>query len=135
MESGSDLRNAVGLLRADSQAIVEFYREGKLRKVSVKIKPIEEFSRSNGDVVKRLHGARFRAIAPSADHPGGILVGQIAPNSEASASGLKEGDIIIGINRKKVFDLKTMKSIIAQSNGVLLVQLLRDNRALYLVIQ
>ncbi|NKB77138.1 MAG: Do family serine endopeptidase [Gammaproteobacteria bacterium] len=135
VQSSADLRNAVGLLRAGSNAVVEFYREGKLNNVSVTIKPIEEFSRSNNGIVSRLHGARFRTIPPSADHPGGILVGTIEPNSEASASGLEEGDIIISINRERVPDLDTMKNIIKRSNDVLLIQLLRTGRALYLVIQ
>ena len=52
VESGADLRNAVGLIRPGTKSTVEFYREGKLKKVTVKIKGLDEVASSDDDNIK-----------------------------------------------------------------------------------
>jgi len=135
VESGADLRNAVGLLRAGSKAEVQFYRNGKLKKVTVKIKPLDEFTQPDGGIVKRLHGARFQNVVPNDDVDSGVEVTRIEPGSEADDSGLQVGDVIVSINRKDVSDLEDMKKIVKESEDVLLMKLIRNGRALFLVIQ
>jgi len=135
VESGTDLRNAVGLLRAGSKAEVQFYRNGKLQKVMVKIKPLDEFSLSDSSIIKRLHGARFQNVVPNNDIDSGVEVTQIEPGSEADDSGLRVGDIIVSINRKAISNLDDMKKVVKESKDVLLMKLIRNGRALFLVIQ
>ena len=135
VQSSSDLRNAVGLLRAGSKATVEFYREGKRKKVKVKIKSPEEISSSKTPILNRLNGAEFQVIRARGSRPGGILVSRVDRGSPAQESGLEENDIIISINREPINSIKKMARVIKEADGVLLVKLVRDERTLFIVIQ
>lgn len=135
VQSSSDLRNAVGLLRAGSKATVEFYREGKRKKVKVKIKSPEEISSSKTPILNRLNGAEFQVIRARGSRPGGILVSRVDRGSPAQESGLEENDIIISINREPINSIKKMARVIKEADGVLLVKLVRGERTLFIVIQ
>ena len=135
IENSMDLRNAVGLLRAGTEADVEFYRDGALNNVTVRITPLEDWTGADNTRIKRLHGARFQAIEPTSTLSGGVEIIDMEPGSEATTSGLKKGDIIVSINRQPVASVSDMKDIVKQSEGVLLIKLIRNDRALFLVIQ
>ena len=135
VESSADLRNAVGLVRPGTKAIVEFYRDGELKKVKVKIKPLDEIASAGDNIIKRLQGARFKTVPPESDLESGVLVLGIAPGSPAASSGLKENDVIVSINREEVENVADMKRIVKKSSDVLLIKLIRDNRSLFLVVQ
>ncbi|HWF17618.1 MAG TPA: Do family serine endopeptidase [Verrucomicrobiae bacterium] len=46
----------------------------------------------------------------------GALIGEVSPNSPASAAGLHEGDVITGYNGKAVNDSRELRLLIAQSS-------------------
>ena len=135
VESSADLRNAVGLLRPGTASELEYYREGKLKKVTVKIKEFDEVAQNKDEIIERLEGAHFRTVPPGADVGKGVVIIEIEPGSPAASSGLEVKDVIVSINRKKVEDLGDMKKIVKKSNGVLLIKLIRNSRSLFLVIQ
>ncbi len=135
VESSSDLRNAVGLLRPGTSATVEFYREGKLKSVKVKIKEFDTVASVDYGAVKRLDGAQFKTLSPGGEIESGVQVVEIDPDSAAASSGLEVNDVIVSINRQAVGSLEQMKQVIKQSSDVLLIKLVRNKRALFLVIQ
>lgn len=135
VESSADLRNAVGLVRPGTKSTVEFYRDGKLKKVKVKIKALDEIVAADDNIIKRLQGARFKTVPPESDLERGVQVIGIEPGSPASSSGLKENDIIVSVNREEVDNVDDMKRIVKKSSDVLLIKLIRDNRSLFLVVQ
>ena len=135
VESGADLRNAIGLLRAGDQARIKFYREGEQYDVMVRIKELDEMMGHVPVIVERLRGAYFETVPPGSDIGGGVVVTDIEPDSPAASSGLKVKDVIISVNREKITDTRDMNRVSGKSGGVLLVQLIRNNRALFLVIQ
>ena len=120
---------------AGSKATVELYREGKRKKVKVKIKSPEEISSSKTPILNRLNGAEFQVIRARGSRPGGILVSRVDRGSPAQESGLEENDIIISINREPINSIKKMARVIKEADGVLLVKLVRDERTLFIVIQ
>ncbi len=134
VESGADLRNAVGLLRPGTPAEIEYYRDGALTKQTVMIRDLDSFSASGQDVIKKLKGARFQNVVDK-DAGNSVVVARIERGSPAAKSGLEEGDLILSINRKKVTSIRDMKSIIQQSEGVLLIKLVRNNRSMFIVVQ
>ncbi len=135
VESSADLRNAVGLLRPGSAANVEFYRNAELVNVNVKIKGYDSLAASQEGIIKRLEGARFKNVSANSEGPQGVEVVKIEAGSPASSSGLEEQDIIVNINRREVANLGDMKEIVKQSTDVLLIKLVRNKRALFLVVQ
>ena len=133
VEDGVDLRNAVGLLRAGQNAEVEFYRDGKRATVTAKI--------TEGAVIDaaqrfgaRFAGARFKRALPSSQHRGGIEVVSVEADSAAARAGLADGDVIVGVNRKRVATFAEMERAI-DGKRALLLELIRDERALLLVMR
>ena len=137
VDSGADLRNAVGLLRAGEKAKVTFYRDAKKHTVSTRIKEMNAIlSSSNQEgIIERLQGARFSTEPATAERDSGVVVSEIIADSPASASGLKNGDIILSVNRVRVTSVKEMREVITNSSQILLVNLIRENRAMFLVIE
>ncbi len=135
VENSADLRNAIGLLRAGEQARIKFYREGERREVMVRIKEPHEMMGNAPAVNERLRGAYFEDVPPNSDLGGGVIVTDIEPGSPAASSGLKVNDVIISINREKITDTRDMKRAPGKSGGGLLIQLIRNKRVLFMVIQ
>ena len=101
----------------------------------MQIKDLEQVASIDEGVIKRLNGARFKTADPGNGIKGGVKVVEIAADSPAASSGLEENDIIVSINRQTITSLKRMKEVVKFSTEVLLIKLIRNKRALFLVIQ
>ncbi len=136
--SSSDLRNAVGLLRAGTDGTVEFYREGELMKKKVRIKGLKEIAKSAGtiDIDSPLSGAIFADVR-SNENERGVRVEQIESETPAAETGLIQGDIILQVNKTRVRSINELNSVLEENSddNVLAVRLIRDGRPLLLVVQ
>lgn len=67
----------------------------------------------------------------------GVVITKVEPNSLAHAEGLREGDLIIEVNRKEVSSLLDFSSTIVQSRrgDAVLLRVLREQRAFYVVLK
>lgn len=67
----------------------------------------------------------------------GVVILQVEPNSLAQAEGLREGDLIIEVNRTEVTSLVEFTSTISQARrgDAVLLRVLRENRAFYVVLK
>ncbi len=67
----------------------------------------------------------------------GVLITKVDPNSLAQAEGLREGDLIKEVNRTEVSSVGEFTSAIARSRrgDTLLLRVLRENRAFYVVLK
>lgn len=67
----------------------------------------------------------------------GVLIAKVEPNSLAQAEGLREGDLIKEVNRVEVSSVREFTSAIARSRrgDTLLLRILRENRAFYVVLK
>jgi S1-C subfamily serine protease len=64
-----------------------------------------------------------------------VQVQRIDPRSPAARSGLREGDIIIGVNRQPVKGLEDFQKLASAKGGELLLHIRRGPGALFLIIQ
>lgn len=134
MNSASQLRNEIGLRRIGEEIGVTVLRDGKEKSIDVKIGGrTEEPTKSTKAVQihKFLEGANLRDN--KGDH--GVIVDALEFGSPASRSGLREGDVIIGANRRDVRNIEELKAAAKGSDNHLLLRIQRGNAALYLVIQ
>ncbi|QJC36082.1 Do family serine endopeptidase [Enterobacteriaceae endosymbiont of Donacia cincticornis] len=63
----------------------------------------------------------------------GVKVIKVIPNSPASIIGLKKDDIIIGINQNNIYNIKDLKKILDTQPSLILLNILRGNKELYLL--
>ncbi|MFB1037067.1 MAG: PDZ domain-containing protein [Sinobacterium sp.] len=59
----------------------------------------------------------------------------IGPRSPGSLIGLQDGDVIIGINRKKVDNIIQLRAELEDAKGVIALNIKRGISSLYLVIR
>ncbi len=66
-----------------------------------------------------------------------MLIAKVELNSLAQAEGLREGDLIKEVNRMEVSSVGEFTSAIARSRrgDTLLLRVLRENRAFYVVLK
>lgn len=65
----------------------------------------------------------------------GVAVLGIVPNAPAAYSGLRPGDIIIGVNRQRIDDLDQLERALRRSDRDLLLHINRNGRLFYLVMR
>lgn len=134
MTSAAQLRNEIGLRRVEDTVEVKVLREGTPKTVNVTIGGRDEPQAKTSpavDVHKFLEGA---SLSNSPDKHG-VVVEALEFGSPASRSGLREGDVIVGANRRDVRNIDELKAAAGKSSSHLLLRIQRGNAALYLVIQ
>jgi serine protease Do/serine protease DegQ len=131
VKGAPELKRAIGLLHIGDRVDVGLVRDGKPRKVTA---VIAEGSASQtiaaADIHEGLDGARLE----DADDSGGVVVRGIEPGSPASQVGLRTNDVIVGVNRTRVANLKQLKEASAGSETIVL-NVRRDNASLSIVVR
>ena len=136
IHDSADLRNAVGLLRTGDKGTVAFYRGGRLIEREVTIHDPRKVANVQGKAPEgsRFAGAAFEGVT-SEDGEKAIRVTGIEPGSPAARTGIVPGDVIYSVNRRRIESVNDLSNIVERSDGVLLMRLLRDGRALFLVVK
>ena len=117
MKGPGEVRNAIGMLRVGDKIDVGLLRDGKPQKVTAVIAERSEAQAANAaDIHQSLEGADL-ADAPDA---GGVLVRSVQEGSPASQSGLKANDVIVGVGRTPVSNIKTFREAAKGANVVVL---------------
>ena len=128
--SSRELANAIGLKGSGESVIIEFIRGSDTLKAEATLGQQIINKQLGSDIHPGLNGAQFSS---SLNKPG-IEITEIEPDSAAAQRGLRQGDIIIAVNRLKVENIQQLKKI-AEQNSILYLMFERDNRTLILRIQ
>jgi Do/DeqQ family serine protease len=134
IDSFVQLRNLVGLLRIGEKVELKVLRDGKPRTLSVTIGKDSELATKAEGLHPALKGATFAPLGEKGGDTGGVLVQAVEPRSPAARAGLRNGDVIVGVNRQPVADIETFRRL-AGGKGSLLLNLRRGEGALFLLIQ
>nr|WP_275425518.1 DegQ family serine endoprotease [Saliniradius amylolyticus] len=134
IRSFTELRAKIGTLGAGTEVELTLLREGETRKVKV---VLDEFAAQ--DVAARqlhplLEGATF-ADGETEQGLAGVEVSELAPRSPAAQLGLKEGDVIVGLNRQRVESVAALRNYLKDHEGVVALNVKRGRKSLYLVIR
>src|SRR5437867_2252791 len=120
--SGGALVDAAGRLLGINTAI--FSRSGGNQGIGFAIpanlaREVMRSLREKGRVVRGYIGASVQTLTPDlADamklkgQPTGALVGELEPNAPAAKAGIKTGDLIAGVNGKKINDARELRLMI-----------------------
>ena len=130
--NASELRNTIGLMQSGAAVNIEYIRDGKSRRTTAVLGQ-QQVARSAGtDIHPGLAGAEFASSSTSG--AGGVEVTAVEPDSPAAQRGLRAGDIITAVNRRRVVDLPQLTEI-ARENRILFLLVQRGDRALMLQIR
>jgi Do/DeqQ family serine protease len=132
--SFQELRAKVASSGAGAKLELTVLRKGKREKLNVVLGDATQ----NVVVAKEIHPALEGATltnGKSEQGDNGVVVSVIGPRSPASRIGLKDGDVIIGINRKKVDNLVQLRTELEEAKGVIALNVKRGISSLYLVIR
>jgi Do/DeqQ family serine protease len=130
--SAGQLRSQIAVKGVGDKVMIGVIRDGKEKQFTLKIAAQRtDVADIRGKFPRLLEGARFD------DHRSGkgVLVTHIAPNSNAAYSGLRQGDIIMSVNRQQVTDMASFRRALSQDTDRLLMHIHRNGRSFYLVIQ
>lgn len=131
-------RNTIGSLRANSKIAIEILRNN--RKYTYHLKNIDpkRQAEENQTYNPFFFGATLRNFAaqvPAFGHVKGVQVVNIKENSPGWNSGLRPGDVIISIDRQSITNLDELNTVTDPKSSSVLLNLLRGNGALYLVVK
>jgi len=134
----SDVKNIIGMQTINSKVTIDFLRGKTIKTTRAKVGP-QTNNKINSNTIdtQLLSGASFANMNnthPLYDKIQGVLVTKVKIKSQAWNAGLREQDIIVSVNKKKVNSISELqKAIILKKNGILL-NVRRGHAALYIII-
>ncbi|ART82866.1 serine endoprotease DegQ [Oceanisphaera profunda] len=134
VRSFSELRAKVATMGADKTVNLGIYRDGKKQEIEVTLARAEDENVAANTLNESLEGATL-AKAETKDGVKGVKVTEVAPRSPAAMSGLEKGDVIIGVNRKRIKNIAQLRKIIEAKPDVIALNIQRGNSSLYLVLR
>jgi hypothetical protein len=93
-----------------------------------------------GDIGKN-YGLSIQEITPelarymSLKSAEGVMVSAVRPGSQADKDGIRVGDILIEINGQNLQDVNAVQTLVAESDGDLKAQLIRDQQTLVITLR
>lgn len=134
VHSFGELRANIATMGAGKTVKLGIFRDGKETSVDVTLRQAE-LTATKADVLHpALEGATLGNTEPGSQ-PSGVKITKVEKNSAAARLGLKEGDIIVGVNRTRTADLKQLREVMKNKSDVLALNIVRGDATLYLVIQ
>jgi Do/DeqQ family serine protease len=117
MRDASELRNTIGMLRIGDKVDIGLLRDGKALKVTALVAERGDLETANAiDINKGLEGAELH----DAPDNGGVLVKAIQEGSPAAQNGLRASDLIVGVGRTPIANIKGLKEAAKNANVLVL---------------
>lgn len=133
----TQVKTTVSLLRVGSNANMRVLRDGKTLALSAIVTDIKKHEQSLQASNPFLYGLGLRSFdqdSPMHGHVAGIQVVGALENSAGWRAGLRPGDIIVSANKQPVTSVKSLQLLAAQNKKQLLLQVLRNTGALYILV-
>ena len=138
-EGSRELRNAIGMVRVGEEVTVEVQREQRRIRLDVRVGRAEgEVRPGSVDVPSALRGATLRDLRqgdPGHGRIEGVIAAEVEPGSPAARNGIRPGDVIVAVNRRRVRDSEELGTAFEQAGRVLALNIVRGNGQLFIVIR
>jgi len=133
----SQVKATISLLRSGTQAKIYILRNGQAKAINVMVSDIRQFEQQLQATNPFLFGlalGNFEQDAPPNGMVQGVQVRGVLENTSGFRAGLKPGDVIISANRKPVTKIESLQQIAKSSQKQLLLQVLRGDGALFVLL-
>ncbi len=134
----TDVRNVIGLLRIDSTVRLDILRNGEAMNLRANVARRAGQQLDAASLDARLQGAMLADLdddSPLYGQVSGVVIKSVARNSRAARAGLREGDVILSVNRQAVQDLAHIQRLLASPTRNLLLNIRREQQAFFLLLQ
>jgi len=133
----NDVVSTIAFMRVNTNAKIDYIRDGKNLSLNVKIKDPKERAKIGEKKNPLLHGVGmkdFDVESPVFGHVTGVIVTSVDEDSNAWHATLSPGDVIVSANKHNVSSVITLQEIASNTKNSLLLNVLRTNGAIFLVI-
>jgi len=125
----SELRGKIGSIGAGKEVKISIVRRDGAEKVfTVKLKQAETVNVAAADIHQAFDGAELNNSADG----NGVEVTSVEKASNAAYVGLKEGDVITGINRHRTKNIAELRKLLKDGTGVFALNVKRGENNLFL---
>jgi Do/DeqQ family serine protease len=129
--STGQLKSQIGIKSIGKKVTLTIIRSGKQKELQVKITKPKEIVAETGRLHPLLEGAKFKNNSTNE----GVVVVGLVPNSSASYSGLRVGDIIVGTNRMRIYNIDSFKKALRRDRHSILLHINRGGGSLFIVLR
>lgn len=130
IRSFSELGALVGSIGSGQAIELGIIRDGEEMTIDVTLG-----SQDTSVTAAAIHPALEGATLAVASGQQGIEVTELEERSPAARIGLEEGDIIQGVNRKRVTSVSDLREAIEDKQGVIALNVKRDDSSLFIVLR
>ena len=139
VESSRDLRNSIGLVRVGEEIEIEVERERRRLRLAVRVGDVQGGALADAmEVPPSLEGAALRDLEqgdPAYGRIEGVIAAEVESGSRAARNGIRPGDVIVAVNRRRVRNAEELESAFEQAGRVLALNIVRGNGQLFIVIR
>jgi Do/DeqQ family serine protease len=129
--STAQLRSRIGVKEIGEKVQLSILRNGEQMQLTVEVGTAGSPQKQVENLAPLLQGLRVENN-PDGD---GVLVVAVEPNSPAAYSGLRAGDVIVGANKRKVYDIESFNAALQQNTSSVLLRVDRNGGSLFIVIK
>ena len=134
----TDLRNKVGLLRVGDAVRLSIVRDGETMTIELAVGERGEVTLSAGSQIPQLEGVALGPLTPDSplydELKEGVVVLSVEVDTPAWNAGLREGDVIVEVNRQEVKDSDDIMAVLEGSTPPLLLNVRRGEGARFILI-
>ena len=141
VEGSRDLRNAIGLVRVGEAIEVEVRRGQRRIRLDVRVGGAETAGSRTAaalDTPPALRGAMLRDLEqgdPAFGRIKGVIAAEVEPGSPAARNGIRPGDVIVAVNRRRVRNALELAEAFDRAGRVLALNIVRGNGQVFIVIR
>ena len=138
VRNSADIRNRIGLTPIGEEVDLKVMRGGQPLQVRARVGELFSATSLAGETIPQLTGAKIANIEqgmPMYGEVQGAIITSIENNSPAARSGLQPGDIIYGVNQRRVRNVKELLAGLRSDERPLRIALLRGEYRLTLTVR
>jgi serine protease Do/serine protease DegQ len=133
-----DLRNGLGVLAVGESATLRILRDGRERTIHTRIGERKLTALPSEGVDERLRGAAFSDIGVDSPLHGrieGVLVAEVERGGPAWRYGLRQGDVVVAVNRVRVRSVEELQAAVERSGRALMLKIQRGSGSVFVLIR
>lgn len=133
ISSFGELRAKIATIGAGSEVTLGIFRNGKNIEIKVTLAESQELSsEDSGSLSQAFQGAKLA----NAEGESGVEVTEVAQRSPAYSIGLREGDVITGVNRNAVKNINDLRKYVKEGEGrITALRIARGDSIVYITFR